>query len=198
MADTMFLNIREAEPGDAHQIHELMLSAQTEMEDSSMYIVGSERKIERFLSTSGNYGYVATNDDEIVSFALFAMGRKSDEEKKGFPVSPTGEGLGRSLRCVSFATKPDFRLSGIATHLVTTGLSRGTRLGCQFAWTAIDPRNGNALKVMMRHGLSVQTTAGQLTKVDKRYVSYESDEAESDTTDRHAITRSILYGPLHR
>lgn len=195
MRDTIFLDIREATPADASQIHEIMRLVQTEMEDESMYIIGSEKKIEHFLETDDDYGYVAEHDGEIISFALFAMGRKADSEKPRHASDGSNDST-RALRCVSFATKPSFRLAGIASHLITTGLSRGRLFGCQFVWTTIDPRNGNALRVMMRHGMEVQATAGQLTRVDDRYMSYESDEPAAGMTDRRAITRSILYGPL--
>ena len=204
MTDSMYINIREATPEDAEQIHALMHASQQEMENASMYIIGSPKKIRQFLGEPGSYGYVAADaDGEIVSFALFATYRPGPRLTTDIPQQliqskTVPYDMDLALRCVNFATKSEYRSLGIAHHLIATGLEHGSILGCESIWTLIDPRNDVALRMMARHGLRIHATAGGFASVGKGYMSYSDDETNTEPLGRYAVTRNILCGAIRR
>lgn len=205
MTDPTFINIRKAEATDAEQIHSMMRDSQTEMENASMYVIGSPRRIQEFLASPGGYGYVATDaDGKVVSFALFAVCQHGPSlttdiprqliESKGFPYD-----MSTALRCVNFATRPEYRSLGIANHLISTGISHGRRNGCKSILALIDPRNDGAISMMSKHGLRIHATAGGFASVGRGYVSYCADEVTGEEgIGRYALTRNILCGAVRR
>ena len=80
------------------------------------------------------------------------------------------------------------------SHLLETGFGRGSHIGCDSIWVAIDPRNDSAHRIMMGNGFALHSTVGAFALVDKGYTSYATGESPaSDALEQHAITRNLLY-----
>lgn len=193
MTDISFLDIREATPGDAGRIHDLMVTAQMAVPDKSIYVIHSEELVRNELSSSDRFGYVAEANGSLVSFALFSMDDESapDSVTRFHQATSGRDPSARSLHCDLAATRPGFRMYGLASQLIHMGMERGVAEGCLTAWATADPRNEPAIRMLEGEGFVVYGTRGLFGNASWDYVMHGDGEDDA-ACERHAVVRHIL------
>lgn len=193
MTDISFLDVHEATPEDAQAIHDLMVTAQMGVPDKSMYVIQSPNLIRYELASPLRFGYLAEADGEAISFALFSMGEGGipDAARHFHDVVSEGDVSSKPLRCGPAATRPGFRMYGIASQLLHLGLGRGVSEGCRSAWATVDPRNVAAIRLLEGIDFSVCGTRGFMQETSKDYVM-EPLAGDDDSRSRRAIVRHVL------